>query len=150
MLDKSVESVKSVRDKTGLCNVLICIWIVILIILNVIPLGNELNEGLSTKGWGLRLDYLFHLITFLMFGWIYVLGRITNRNAFSKNQISILISVILVLSVCLELVQIFIPYRAFNPVDLVYNLIGALLSVLAILVSNRVGGALDSHFRGND
>ena len=36
-----------------------------------------------------------------------------------------------------ELLQIFIPYRTFNPLNMIANLFGAILSMLFILISHR-------------
>jgi len=51
-------------------------WLILVLILNVVPLGNELNQDLSTKRFVFRLDYVVHSLTFLFFAWIWVLGKI--------------------------------------------------------------------------
>ncbi len=45
-------------------------WLIVVLVLNVVPLGNELNRDLTTKKFVFRLDYVVHSVTFLVFAWI--------------------------------------------------------------------------------
>jgi len=47
------------------------------------------------------------------------------------------VEIVFVSAIGLELLQIIIPYRTFNPMDMIANLFGAILSMLFILISHR-------------
>lgn len=114
------------------------IWWIILLLLNVIPLGNEVNARLKTgSGKGeLRSDYLVHALTFLCFAGIYALKWLRGEIIFKNHELKKIISIIVVSSILFEAVQFFLPYRAFNPMDMLSNLIGAGLATLIILIIN--------------
>lgn len=115
------------------------LWLLLLIALNIIPLGNNVNRSLSgNKLWEFRLDYLTHLAMILVFAWIWIWGRIRNVRWFSSGEV-IKYSLITVLaSIGLELIQIFVPWRTFNPIDLAYNLVGSLLGIVFVCISRRL------------
>jgi len=113
-------------------------WLIIVVVFNVIPLGNETNRSLSgNKIYQFRLDYVVHSLTFLVFAWIWVLGKIKNVCWFEGNEVLKFGGIVFVFAMGLELLQIFIPYRTFNPMDMIANLFGAILSMLFILISHR-------------
>ncbi|MDD3235861.1 MAG: VanZ family protein [Candidatus Cloacimonetes bacterium] len=114
-------------------------WLIVLIVVNLIPLGNGANQSLSrNKVFVFRLDYLAHLNMILCFAWIWVLGKIKHVKWFVKYVVLKYSMVVLCASVCLELLQLLVPWRSFNPVDMGYNLLGGCLVVGVILVSRRL------------
>jgi len=113
-------------------------WLIIVVVFNVIPLGKETNRSLSgNKIYQFRLDYVVHSLTFLVFAWIWVLGKIKNVCWFEGNEVLKFGGIVFVFAMGLELLQIFIPYRTFNPMDMIANIVGALLAMLFILISHR-------------
>ena len=112
-------------------------WLIVVLVLNVVPLGNELNRDLTTKKFVFRLDYVVHSVTFLVFAWIWVLGKIKNVCWFEGNEVLKFGGIVFISALGLELLQIFISYRTFNPMDMIANLFGAILSMLFILISHR-------------
>ncbi len=115
-------------------------WILLtaIVLLNVIPLGNDTSKTLSGKSFGLRLDYLIHLTAFLGFGGVYIYGMKSGRRTFENQEWLKSILIILPAAAGVELIQHLLPYRSFNPLDLLANLAGALLSALVIgLVGKR-------------
>lgn len=114
-------------------------WLLALIIVNVIPLGNAANQSLSgNQVLVFRLDYLAHLIMILCFAWIWVLGKIKNVKWFARYEALKYAAIVLCAGVGLELLQLLVPWRSFNPLDMAYNLMGAFLSVVFIVLSQRV------------
>lgn len=127
-------------------------WFVILLILNVIPLGNETNHSLSSSDLlSFRLDYLVHAISFLAFAWIWILGRVLEFKSFGVlgfrsfkvfgfKGFKVLGFAVWVFAsaVGFELVQFFIPWRSFNPVDMVYNVVGAFIAVFFVIISYKL------------
>ena len=113
-------------------------WLIIVVVFNVIPLGKETNRSLSgNKIYQFRLDYVVHSLTFLVFAWIWVLGKIKNVCWFEGNEVLKFGGIVFISALGLELLQIIIPYRTFNPMDMIANLFGALLAMLFILISHR-------------
>ena len=114
------------------------LWLLFLLLLNVIPLGNEMRARLITGvGKGeLRSDYLVHALTFLCFAGIYVLKGLRGETIFRDRELPKIISIIIASAILFEAVQFFLPYRAWNPRDLVSNLTGAGLATLIILIIN--------------
>ena len=114
-------------------------WLILVLVLNVVPFGNETNRSLSSnKLFKFRLDYVVHSLTFLAFAWIWVFGKIKNVCWFANYEVLKFGGIVFVFAVVLELLQIFIPYRTFNPMDMMANLFGAILTLLFIFISHRV------------
>lgn len=106
---------------------LLWVLLVILVILNVIPVGNTANKSLSgNKLLVFRLDYLIHAIMILFFAVIWLYGKIHRVEWFSNYEATKYSLIVLSGAVGLELLQLAIPWRSFNPVDMEYNLIGAI------------------------
>ena len=114
------------------------VWILVLVAVNVIPIGNDANNSLSgSKIFEFRLDYLVHLIMILFFAWIWVLGKINNVKWFPRYEAAIFSSLVIVACVVLELLQVLIPWRSFNPVDMLYNLLGGQIVVGIVHLSRN-------------
>lgn len=111
-------------------------WLIIVVFLNVMPLGNKLNQDLTSR-FVFRLDYVVHSLTFLIFAWIWVLGKIKNVSWFESYEVLKFGGIVFVSAMGIELLQIFVPYRTFNPMDMMANLFGAIISMLFILISHR-------------
>ncbi len=114
-------------------------WLLVVLVLNVVPLGNETNRSLSgNKIYQFRMDYVVHSLTFLVFAWIWVLGKIKNVCWFKSYEVLKFGGIVFISALGLELLQILIPYRTFNPMDMMANLIGAILTMLCIFISHRL------------
>jgi VanZ family protein len=114
-------------------------WLIMVLVLNVVPLGNETNRSLSgNKIYQYRMDYVVHSLTFLVFAWIWVLGKIKNVCWFKSYEVLKFGGIVFISALGLELLQILIPYRTFNPMDMMANLIGAILTMLCIFISHRL------------
>ena len=113
-------------------------WLILVLVLNVVPLGNETNRGLSgNKIFQFRLDYVVHSLTFLVFAWIWVLGKMKDVCWFESYEVLKFGGIVFVSAMGIELLQIFVPYRTFNPMDMMANLFGAILTILFIFISHR-------------
>lgn len=115
------------------------LWLILLLLLNVLPiyLGSGSNsQGLSGKKlFSLRLDYLIHISVFLPFAGIWLLGKRQGVRWFERNEALKFSLIVFVAAIGFELLQQFTPWRAFNWVDMAYNVIGAACSVLVIALS---------------
>lgn len=117
------------------------LWLIISLILNTISLGLENSRTLSTRLVAnrelFRMDYLLHLISFLAFAWIFILGQVRNRPVFHSHALIKFMVLVLSTAVVFEVIQLILPYRKFNPIDMRFNLAGALLGIVLVGISRR-------------
>lgn len=132
---------RSLKDKMpDLIKNLFWLWLLVLIVINVIPIGNNTNQSLNRNMlWVFRLDYLAHSIMILCFALIWVLAEIYRVSIFEQHQVLKYSATVLAAGICLELLQLAVPWRSFNPVDMIYNLGGAILAIFFIALSNSLG-----------
>ena len=50
-------------------------WLIIVLAMNVIPLGDDLNRIIYKPIFKFRLDYLIHFVSFLVFIPLYLIGK---------------------------------------------------------------------------
>jgi glycopeptide antibiotics resistance protein len=110
---------------------LLVLYLMFLVVMVVVPLG-ELNTMLSdTFVFELRLDYLVHVLVFLPLVVLWRLG-------FARHSLWVIMGVGVILAVGLEGVQYMLPYRAWNVNDAVGNVTGVVLGGwIAALVTKR-------------
>lgn len=109
------------------------IWLGLLIVLNLIPLGNEANQSLSgSKMMQIRLDYFAHALMILCFAWIWVIGKLQGLKWFARYEALKYSLIVVFAGIGLELLQLLVPWRSFNPTDMVYNMMGAGLVVVFV------------------
>lgn len=117
-------------------------WVLILLVLNTLPLGNDLTRSMvANNGW-FRLDYLVHFVSFLGFSWLYLVGLVISKPIGGTKRVLVFSLVTLSCAVFFEVVQVFLPYRSFNPIDLLYNVLGAITSVTVVVLSDKRGKAI--------
>ena len=105
-------------------------WVFSLIILNVIPNYTPPSLQMEESSF-LRTDYLLHFLSFLMLPVFYYLsGRKTLVNRILKTSWPLILTGIFFAAFA-EGVQIFVPGRSFNPVDMLFNVTGLLSGIPA-------------------
>lgn len=109
------------------------IWLAILLLINTIPLGDSANRVLKGTRFVFRLDYLVHSLTFLAFSGIFLLARLNGQLVFVTRPVLKYVVVVIPAAILFELIQYLLPYRSFNPLDLIYNLAGTVLGLGLIL-----------------
>lgn len=113
---------KKLLENKTLFKSLFWIWMIILVALSSIP--NIPTQKVNIWDEPFRLDYLEH---FLVFGGLMALyvGWKSDNNGMIKLSNHYLNLVYLILYAALnESIQIWIPGRTFNPLDLLYNILG--------------------------
>ncbi|HQH49981.1 MAG TPA: VanZ family protein [Candidatus Cloacimonadota bacterium] len=114
-------------------------WQLLLVFLNFIPMGNGMNRSLTGNKVGVfRLDYLIHFAMILFFAIIWGVGKHRNVNWFAKHETLKYCTLLILTGIGLELLQLALPWRTFNPVDMLFNLIGAASAVAIIIVSQLI------------
>ncbi|MBW6516749.1 MAG: VanZ family protein [Candidatus Cloacimonetes bacterium] len=122
-------------------------WLLIIIIVNLVPVGTgNINELASGKGWSFRIDYIFHFFGFFILPVFYYLGLKYGKLTHNTRQYIKIILISLFFAVLVEYIQKFLPYRAYNPVDLFYNIMGVIVGffvfhtfIYKLINSNIVG-----------
>jgi len=85
------------------------IWLILLIVLNTIPIGNEANQSLSgNRVLTFRLDYLLHSIMILGFGWIWLVGKLFNVKWFAEFEVLKYSTIVIIACISLKLLQLLI------------------------------------------
>ena len=108
-------------------------WLIILLLINIIPLGNDLNTVIhKTSVFKFRLDYLIHCCSFLIFIPLYFIEVKRGGPIFSKKPVLKYILIVGNSAILFESIQYFLPYRTFNPMDLISNLTGAIIGTIII------------------
>ncbi|MFR9597422.1 MAG: hypothetical protein SNH79_07605 [Rikenellaceae bacterium] len=111
------------------------LFIISLILLMIIPIGNTTSLINNTFTVGLRGDYLLHALIYLP--WMFV-GKLLFGVKLNKY---IWFAVGLVTVLALEYIQMLLPYRGFNVNDIIAGLIGV---VLSLIISSVVSSIIKS------
>ncbi len=112
-------------------------WLIIVLAMNVIPLGNGFNRIIHKPIFEFRLDYFIHFVSFLVFIPLYLIGERQGNPIFNHKLVlkyTIIVGGSAIISECL---QYLLPFRTFNPMDMIANLFGAILTLLFIFISHR-------------
>jgi len=96
-------------------------WFLIILVLSVIP--DNTPAKIHMQGFEMRLDYLMH------FGVYFPLGFLLKKSALSIRPI-LFVVLVLIAAALPESLQLFVPYRTFNPIDLMFNILGAVSGFL--------------------
>ncbi|HOY84109.1 MAG TPA: VanZ family protein [Candidatus Syntrophosphaera sp.] len=116
----------------------------LLLIMNTIPLGEQTNRRLNTliaKDSDLtRLDFVLHLFSFLALSFPFIMAQRRKRYVFRSKEISKYASISIACAFAFEMIQLALPYRTFNPKDLVFNLIGAALGIVIVITADATRG----------
>lgn len=100
--------------------VLACIAIVVL---SIVPYG---DVGTGSAVFSIGLDKICH---FLGFAGLLLLA-FRSKPAFGPGRRWMMIGVLLLYGAALECIQHFIPYRSFNPMDMIANALGVVFGAL--------------------
>jgi VanZ family protein len=101
------------------------LWLVIIILLNTLPVNETgFSEYTTSRTRGFRIDYLIHFAGFFILPLFYYLSLIYGKLNHSLGKFFLILVVSISAAVLIELAQIFIPYRSYNPNDIYYNTSG--------------------------
>ena len=106
--------------------ILFIAWTLLIIYMSVRPSPNEI---LKKHFFEIRMDYLLHFLAYFGLGSLYVIWRGNRHFQIRSAELAILTATAISFSILLEYIQLLIPGRAFNVVDMVYNVIGVICGV---------------------
>ena len=104
------------------------LWLLLIIILSVMPYTQ--SEGLPDTETVFRWDYLEHFAGYFLLALLAALWRADRNLSLPLSGIIIIIAGGSVISFILEYIQLYIPGRAFNMIDVASNITGLLAGLL--------------------
>jgi VanZ family protein len=111
------------------------------LITTFLPVAGKLNRvDIDLDAFHIRLDHLLHFFVYFLIGMYYLFGIRKGITLFEKNSLLIFILLILLLATVTEAVQLWVPERAFNPVDWIANVAGVVIGVVTIMLAQRHSG----------
>lgn len=104
---------------------------VIIIVISSIPnLATPKFETSLDHLFSIRLDYIAHFILFYFLTTFFLLSRLNLQNSVKPHIIIIFCVCAMASASLLEYYQTFIPGRAFNANDLLYNCLGTIFGAI--------------------
>jgi glycopeptide antibiotics resistance protein len=119
------------------------IWSATILIVSISP-GAGVGSAIIGD-YKFRLDYPLHAIAFIplpVLSWIH---RGCSKNFFNQAGYRNTIIFCFLLAIVAETLQIFVPTRTFNPLDIVSNSLGVVLGLAAVVILS--GRRFIHHFR---
>jgi len=116
-------------------------WIGYLAVLitSFIPVKGSLNKiTLGPESFRIRLDHLLHFAGYFLICMYYLAGQKKGLSLFTANPLTKFILLLLFLAIVTELVQLWVPERAFNVWDLVSNVAGVVVGVGVVAQSSEL------------
>ncbi len=105
------------------------LWSLFIILASVLP---DSRQVIKESTVSFRWDYLAHFLAYFAFGTFYILWRGDSEYSIRGRELLILFAATCSFAVLTEYMQLFIPGRAFNLIDIIYNLAGVLGSILLV------------------
>jgi VanZ family protein len=100
-----------------------------------VPVAGELDKKfLGPDSFHIRLDHLFHFSVYFLICIYYLAGQLKGFSLFGTEPLLKFIILVVILATLTEVVQLWIPERAFNPVDWIANMAGVVIGVGVIKV----------------
>ncbi len=108
------------------------------LITTFLPVKGELNKiNIGPDAFHIRLDHLLHLLVYLLICMYYLFGVLKGFTLFARNSLRNFFLVILLLATITEVVQIWVPERTFNMLDLLSNVAGLGLGIGIVWIVQR-------------
>ena len=115
---------------------LLVLWIVIIVVVSLIP--NLPQPKTKSNGGFFRLDYLFHVFEFFFLALLFFLWQRDRDSALTFVKYLLVFFGVAIFALMTEVVQIWIPGRVYNPVDVVFKVAGFLVGAILYLLGSRL------------
>ena len=122
-------------------NCLIILYCLLILLTSIISFNGNLSLN-KKYVYGLRLDYLIHAVIFIPWMTLANLSWDGGR----KKLLWTAFGVGFCLAFISEIVQIYIPCKVFNPMDMLANVVGVMIGVVIFLL---VKGLIIGKFKNN-
>lgn len=101
-----------------------------------IPVAGNFNRiKIGPETFKIGLDFLLHFAAYFLICMYYLAGRKRELCLFYSNSLTKFIPLLLFLAIVTELVQLWVPERAFNIFDLVSNFGGMVTGVAVVVMT---------------
>jgi VanZ family protein len=109
----------------------IAFWVYLLaiVVVSVIPSAGITRVNINNSIY--RVDYALHALAFFILPILAFLAA-SNKLGFSSKLWWFMIILSLLVAILTEFVQIYVPGRRFNPLDIYSNLLGLLIGVVTV------------------
>lgn len=111
------------------------IWSATILLVSISPGAGVGNAIIGD--YKFRLDYPLHTLAFIplpLLSWIH---RGCRRDTFNQSGYRIIVIFCSLLAILAETLQIFVPSRTFNPLDIISNFSGVVLGLAAVALLTR-------------
>jgi len=113
---------------------ILIIYIALLVIASILPGFGAMNKKNIEFIFDLRFDYFIHFMAYLGLYILLIISSNANKKLGSNYKALKLFFLAVLLAVATEIAQLLIPYRTFNPLDLLANLLGILVGIVGYYV----------------
>jgi VanZ family protein len=113
--------------------ILFCFYSILLLIAAIIPSFGKLNNQKVHFISELKLDYLIHFLAYLSYFLLIILFDFCWKVKISFSFFVKISVVLFIFSIFTELIQLFLTYRTFNPMDLLSNLGGVVSGIIVYI-----------------
>jgi len=102
-----------------------------------IPVAGDFSRiEIGPEVFKIRLDFLLHFAAYFLICMYYLAGQKKGLFLFTANPLTKFVLLVLFLAIAAELVQLWVPERAFNVFDLVSN-VGGVIAGMGIVVGTK-------------
>jgi VanZ family protein len=91
----------------------------------------------GTVHFNIRLDHLLHTVVYFLICMYFYVGQRNGLVLFHHKALRKFLILIFILATITEIVQLWVPYRSFNPMDWVSNLSGVIIGMAVMYISRR-------------
>ena len=105
------------------------LWTLFILLATVIP---DTGKVIQQKTENFRWDYLEHFIAYFVLGTLFILWRGDKNFSIRKTELIIIFATAGSYAILTEFLQLLIPGRAFNIIDILFNLTGVLCSIIFV------------------
>jgi VanZ family protein len=104
-------------------------------LISLLPVGGNLTK---TKIGLIRLDYLFHFTAYLLICLYFMFGRKIGYVLFEKRPLLKLSFILCLQAAVTEFVQLWVPNRTFNMIDLFANMTGVAVGLIVVKIDEEI------------
>ncbi len=122
------------QNKT-LLKTIFWLWLIFIAIVSSLP--NIPTQEINIWDEPFRLDYLEHFGVFAILLGVFVLWKSDENGLFYVKKHYLFVLGLLLFAIIDEVHQLWIPGRSYNPLDLIYNLLGSISGMYLIRFTLR-------------
>ena len=116
--------IKSLYQNKTLLKTIFWLWLIFIAVVSSLP--NIPTQEINIWDEPFRLDYLEHFGVFAILLGVFVLWKSDENGLFYVKKYYPFVLGLLFFAIIDELHQLWIPGRSYNPLDLIYNLLGSI------------------------